>query len=177
MLLSTIASNDEYDVDIRCYIHDQDDPAAAVAAEYTILSKVLQAHRAVLSAWSSVFQKMLNSVLNESKPGIIEIKDVDYEVIKELLYFMYTNELSGDIGAILGEYVEPLLYTANKYNITGLVTLCDQYLVGQISDRTAVMLYQKAQKYDLYLVNKAALSHMKLSAKFIMKSYVDRAVD
>ena len=53
---------------------------------------------------------MLNSVLNESKPGIIEIKDVDYEVIKELLYFMYTNELSGDIGVILGEYVEPLLY-------------------------------------------------------------------
>lgn len=50
MLLSTIASNDEYDVDIRCYIHDQDDPAAVEAAEYTILSKVLQAHRAVLSA-------------------------------------------------------------------------------------------------------------------------------
>ena len=54
----------------------------------------LSAHRFVLSARSPVFRAMLQYDMSEKTTGVIEIDDIEVEVMRECLTFMYTDAFS-----------------------------------------------------------------------------------
>lgn len=54
----------------------------------------LNAHRLVLSVRSPVFRAMLMTNMSENDTGIIQIDDVEVEVMRECLVFMYTDACS-----------------------------------------------------------------------------------
>ena len=59
---------------------------------------------------------MFESNLEEARLGVVEIKDIKEKTMEHLLEFIYTNRLAD--GASLPE----LLYAADKYNVTDLVS-------------------------------------------------------
>ena len=65
---------------------------------------------------SDVFEGMFESNLEEARLGVVEIEDIKEKTMENLLEFIYTKRLSD--GASLPE----LLYAADKYNVTDLVS-------------------------------------------------------
>lgn len=64
---------------------------------------LFQAHKAVLAARSMVFAAMFEHAMEESKHNRVEITDVDHEVLREMLRFIYTGmasnleDMAGDL--------------------------------------------------------------------------------
>ncbi|KAK6028886.1 BTB/POZ domain protein, partial [Ostertagia ostertagi] len=77
----------------------------------------IRAHRAILAARSPVFQAMLmHELTNETKSGVLEISDLDYDVVYELVYYIYCGRCQKDIGDIATD----LLIAADKYRLVEL---------------------------------------------------------
>uniref|UniRef100_A0A0N5BU47 BTB domain-containing protein n=1 Tax=Strongyloides papillosus TaxID=174720 RepID=A0A0N5BU47_STREA len=53
----------------------------------------IQVHKAILAARSPAFYGIFNSTSEESQTNIIEIKDFSIEVVKEMLKYIYTDEV------------------------------------------------------------------------------------
>ena len=74
--------------------------------------RMFYAHRAILSARSSVFAAMFGN--DTSDTGIIEIEDIGAEVFEDFLVFLYTGRLRTT------KSLEQLWVAANKYNVKTL---------------------------------------------------------
>jgi speckle-type POZ protein len=68
-----------------------------------------QAHKAVLAARSPVFAAMFEHEMEERKQGRVEITDVETEVLREMLRFIYTGKAGG-----LDKMADDLLAAADK---------------------------------------------------------------
>ena len=51
-------------------------------------------HKAILAARSPVFAAMFGHDLEENKKGIVAITDLDIDVLKEMLKFIYTGKVT-----------------------------------------------------------------------------------
>ncbi|RWS10374.1 Protein roadkill-like protein [Dinothrombium tinctorium] len=83
-------------------------------------------HKLVLMARSSFFRAMLDHELKEKRENQIVIDDFNSDVIKHLIHYMYTDELSDFT------YAEDLLLAADKYELPELKRICEQNLCGKI---------------------------------------------
>jgi hypothetical protein len=78
---------------------------------------------------SEVFDAMLNvHDTKEAREKTIVIKDVDYHVMSEMIRYMYTDEVPK-----MNEMALNLMIAANKYNLPGLVSRCENYLKTNIT--------------------------------------------
>ena len=163
-MIKHLIEQDTFDVTIVC-IAPQDSTAA--------LSKplTLRAHRSVLSARSPVFATMLNSTLSEGVTGVIEVKDVEYEVMKEVVLFIYSNEFSSSYPRVLGQLGQQLLYVAAMYQIVSLVSLCEAYFVSTVAVDNAVPLTRMAKEFGLTQLQAATDAFIADHASEIAKSY------
>ncbi len=84
----------------------------------------LQAHQAVLCAFSPVFAAMFGHVTTtESQKGIVCIKDVDMKTMKIIVGYMYEEGLDEDLGL---EQLCKLLVAVDKYDVAQLRQQCEQ---------------------------------------------------
>ena len=74
--------------------------------------KVYPVHKAILAARSPVFAAMFNHDLEETKLGVVSITDLDTEVLREMLKFIYTGKV-----AQLDTMADALLAAADKVSI------------------------------------------------------------
>ena len=81
------------------------------------------AHRAVLATRSKVFATMFSHNMLESATKTIELLDIDSDVLKELLTYIYTGECPR-----IEEFAESLIYHAEKYELDHLKALCEERL-------------------------------------------------
>lgn len=65
----------------------------------------LNAHRCILCARSPVFNAMLTLDMAERTTGTITIDDMDLEVMKECLVFMYTDECSDSMVIVIPNHI------------------------------------------------------------------------
>ncbi|KAH8358947.1 hypothetical protein KR093_003435 [Drosophila rubida] len=72
-----------------------------------------QAHKAILAARSDVFAAMFEHEMEERKLNRVAITDVDHEVLKEMLRFIYTGKASN-----LEKMADDLLAAADKVSST-----------------------------------------------------------
>lgn len=77
----------------------------------------IPAHRCVLYAASAHFKRLLDSSMKEASERIIEISDLPYEILKEIVHFIYTGRLI----RLTTENVADLLQAADKFLIYELV--------------------------------------------------------
>jgi hypothetical protein len=73
--------------------------------------------------------------------GIVEIDDIDVHVMKALLEFIYSDTIDPKL---LESYAELLLIAAAKYQVLGLVSICESYLCIHITTETALTLLKLA---------------------------------
>uniref|UniRef100_A0A8R1IP20 BTB domain-containing protein n=1 Tax=Caenorhabditis japonica TaxID=281687 RepID=A0A8R1IP20_CAEJA len=90
----------------------------------------INAHKAVLSARSPVFNAMLTHCdTDESKMSVMYITDMDYDVIYEMVYYIYCGHCQKDIT----DMATALLIAADKYRLDELKNHCEKYLVENIN--------------------------------------------
>ena len=148
--------DDEFDVKIICNTPD---------GININLSRPVLAHRSILCPSSRVFKYYLSAYNNT-----IDLLDVDKEVVKEIILFIYTLEFSDEIDKIFKKenMGEKLLYTALKYEITPLIDMCDRVLASLINNNNMPSLHYLGQTFGLKNVletcNKPGFVHGYLKA-------------
>lgn len=110
-----------------------------------VSEKEFHVHKVILANRSPVFEAMLNHDMKEKQEGIIQIKDVSFEVFQEVLRFMYTGRVD-QIEKIANE----LLIAADKYDVEGLKAMCEETLCKSLNIDN-VLEYLKFS--DLYKAN------------------------
>jgi len=131
-------------------------------------SATIKAHKCMLRARSPVFRAMLNSPMSETSTGIVHLTDVDFHVMQELLTFLYTDSLS-DV-SMLDVIAEPLLCASSKYQIMGLVSICENFLIQQFSVDSVVSLLRLADTFNAQKLKDSALQYIAQHASTVMQT-------
>ncbi|XP_058808524.1 protein roadkill-like [Phymastichus coffea] len=100
---------------------------------FIVQEKKILAHKAILVTRSPVFQAMFCNYINQKQENVFEITDIKYEVMKELLRFIYVGKINN-----IDQLGADLLIAADKYSIDGLKILCGKILYEQLTNVNAV---------------------------------------
>jgi len=87
-----------------------------------------QCHKAILAARSQVFQAMFEHDMEEKKSSRVEVKDVEADVMAEMLRFIYTGNTSS-----LESMADSLLAAADKYALDRLKVSCEEALCNGLT--------------------------------------------
>ena len=96
--------------------------------------KVFNCHKIILSGQSEVFKMILSGNSNEATSGKIEITDASAITMKNLLFYIYHEDLHEDDPKIIVD----LLMAAEKYAISDLVNMCVTVLEESLSEKNVV---------------------------------------
>ncbi len=113
------------------------------------------AHRAVLAARSPVFVKMFSHDMQENATSIVNLSDIEPDVLKELLTYIYTNESPN-----IKNYAESLLNYAEKYQLAHLKSLCEQRLSYDLQINNAAKILLLAHTYGAKQLKQNALLYI-----------------
>lgn len=83
-----------------------------------------QCHKAILAARSQVFQAMFEHDMEEKKNSRVEVKDVESDVMAEMLRFIYTGKTATSLDTTAAD----LLAAADKYALERLKVMCEEAL-------------------------------------------------
>jgi hypothetical protein len=92
--------------------------------------KVMEAHRVILSARSTVMNAALNRTKSAGKSVVKFGAEFDVDLVKCFLKFMYTGLLESTVKTYIN--YEQLLKLASKYNVWTLKDICT--LVNNLPD-------------------------------------------
>lgn len=130
----------------------------AIHADVTINTAdgTLKAHKAILSASSSVFQSMFHHDLKEKESSTIHIEDMSTESCVALLSYLYGTIKQEDFW----KHRLALLGAANKYDITDLKDACEESLLEDINSGNVLERLQEAWLYQLNKLKKGCLMYL-----------------
>ena len=80
-------------------------------------------HKVILAGRSPVFNAMFTHDMEESRSGRIDIKDLDVDTVGKMLAYIYSDKIDNTDGK-----EEMLLAAAEKYDLPGLKSLCENAL-------------------------------------------------
>ena len=130
----------------------------------TACGKVLKAHKCIVAADSPAFAAMFKHDMIENKSNTVNIPDVDHEVLKEMLRFIYMGEVE-DIKKMASE----LFIVADKYDIQGLKSKCEKYIADNIAIENVMQIFELAVKYNAKQLKTRAMQFMKSNVADMMK--------
>ncbi|XP_010459900.1 PREDICTED: BTB/POZ domain-containing protein At1g21780 [Camelina sativa] len=116
----------------------------------------LSAHKAILSASSTVFKSMFHHDLKEKESSTIHIDDMSRESCMALLSYLYGNITQEDFW----KHRLALLGAANKYDITDLKASCEESLMEDINSGNVLERLQEAWLYQLEKLKKGCLMYL-----------------
>jgi len=91
---------------------------------FIIDSHKLRVHKLILSARSPVFSAIIKAAEeNDNLKDVVEIKNISFITFKELIHFLYTDQVS-----LTESNADSLLATARKYSIPLLINKCEEFL-------------------------------------------------
>lgn len=103
------------------------------------------AHKFILCARSTVFCDMFQSESAKAKNSEIILDDIDPNVIKDMLNYMYYNEISLGLDA---RSTCKMYSAASKYNLSGLKVKCTNRIKFTITDDSAGDILISADQWD-----------------------------
>ena len=118
------------------------------------------AHKLILHLRSPVFRTMLSSGMMESANNQIIISDFDYRVVKVFINFLYLDTCDLEV---LTKHAKSLLAIAHKYDVKGLIQLCENHLIGTLTVDTAVELMKIGEMYGCIELKKCATDFIKVN--------------
>ena len=114
------------------------------------------AHKFVLAATSSVFNAELLGVMKENVGSPIEIHEMEPNVFKCLLHFIYTDSLPVLDVVMAGH----LLVAADRYNIGRLKLLCEHKLCSHIDANMVATSLALAEQHSCNGLKEACLQFL-----------------
>ncbi|XP_044743660.1 speckle-type POZ protein-like [Chrysoperla carnea] len=103
-------------------------------SDFTLIAdgREFKVHKTILAARSPVFAAMFEHEMEERKQNRVNIVDVNYEILHELLKFIYTGKVE-NLETMAGE----ILAAAEKYALDRLKRLCEKELCANLSTGNA----------------------------------------
>ena len=122
--------------------------ASRIAGLYTdvcikVGKKSFQAHRLILSCYSSYFKTMFETEMKEKYADIVTIDGVDATALESLLNFIYTEEI-----CINQQNVFDLLAASNYLQFDDAKQLCFDFLSSILSVATCFKVLEMADLYQ-----------------------------
>ena len=106
----------------------------------------IRANKLMLMARSPVFARMFQSNMVEKNTNTIEIVDIDPDVFKVVLAYVYTGKIKEEVIGCL-YHIKQVLVAADKYEMKRLAALCENLLVNHLTEENAASLLAFASKY------------------------------
>ncbi|XP_046547330.1 BTB/POZ domain-containing protein 6-like isoform X2 [Haliotis rubra] len=125
--------------------------------------QVVRAHRYVLVSRSCVFHAMFCGPLAEK--GEVTIPDIEADIFKEFLRYMYTDE-----ARINAETVTGLMYTSRKYSLDTLYDLCVTFLEESLSEDNVCQILEECHGYGELDLEQKALKILTEGGERVTKS-------
>lgn len=110
------------------------------------------AQKAILSVRSPVFAVMFRSGMQEAKLNYLVVEDIEPDVFKELLRFIYVGKVER-----LTDMAHELLAAAHKYSLDRLRTLCERHLQDHIEKESVLNTLAFADLYQVEELKKQAI--------------------
>ncbi|KAF1765623.1 hypothetical protein GCK72_005576 [Caenorhabditis remanei] len=111
----------------------------------------IHAHRVILSASSSYFRAMFTGGLRESHQRIVPIKEVDVEVLSQLIDYMYTGRMRID-----EQNVQTILTTASLLQLTCVRDACARFMLELLDMTNCVGMAEFARAHACHQLAHAA---------------------
>lgn len=121
------------------------------------------AHRAILSARSSYFQSMFDSIENNTT-HILHLNFIDPETLMDMLQYIYTGTASN----ILNN-VDTLIVAAANFELVELKEQCEDILMDTISMETAVDIMALVEQCDAPQLEHKITSYIKKNIRQLIK--------
>ena len=121
-----------------------------------VTGQQFRAHKVILATRSPVFGAMFEHPSKENMIGIVDIVDIEPDVFKELLRFIYTGEVPS---LRMDEVATGLLAAADKYLLVNLKKACGDHLIKQMSPEICVQLLLISEDDPAYYLRKNAVDY------------------
>uniref|UniRef100_A0ACD5WYW2 Uncharacterized protein n=1 Tax=Avena sativa TaxID=4498 RepID=A0ACD5WYW2_AVESA len=129
--------------------------------------ETLPAHRWVLEAVSPVFKADLSLASKATGTAELRIEDMDAQVFKALLHFIYTNSpplLDSATAA------ERMLIVADRYKLDKLKLICEEALCRDINTSSVAAILAVAERHHCAMLSTACLKF--LSSPANLKAFI-----
>ncbi|CAD6342057.1 unnamed protein product [Miscanthus lutarioriparius] len=137
-----------------------------VDATFIVGAEAFTVHKIVLAARSSVFKAELYGPMKEEGMGPITIKDMQPDVFRTLLHFIYTDSLPplDDLEADdHSEMIRHLLVAADRYAIERLKLICQSILCENLNVQTVATTLALADQHNCDLLKNACIDFITCS--------------
>lgn len=121
----------------------------------------IKVHRCMLAARSDVMAAMLNYEDLETATNTLEISDFEYDVVFEMLRYIYTGKssiMTESESSELESLTWDLLRCSEKYQLHGLKTICQKELIVRITPKNAVESVKLADFFHAGLLLEASIN-------------------
>ncbi|XP_051161490.1 speckle-type POZ protein B-like [Leptopilina boulardi] len=122
---------------------------------FQIDDKKFPVHKVVLASVSPVFEKMFSVQMKENITNICEIKDIDADIFIEMLNYIYMDKITNLKTLALGLYE-----LSNKYYISELRIICEQYLQENLSVENVITILEHAELYESTNLKKECIKYI-----------------
>ncbi|CAM6091572.1 unnamed protein product [Calypogeia fissa] len=129
----------------------------------------IHAHRFVLAGKSPVFYRMFDVSMLEKQTGLIPIDDATLPVMRAVINYCYTAEIS------FTEEVPPeeVLQVAHKYEITHLRDVCGDELCQRIDETNLADMLRLSKKFEAKTLQEAAAKYFKEHFDTVFSTVLD----
>jgi speckle-type POZ protein len=114
----------------------------------------------VLAARSPVFKAELFGQMNETTVKRVEINDMEPAIFDALLYFIYTDSLSGDCDVDQSVALQHLLVAVDRYGLDRLKAICEGMLCQRIDMQTVATTLALADQHHTMHLKNACLGYL-----------------
>ncbi|CAG9761063.1 unnamed protein product [Ceutorhynchus assimilis] len=128
---------------------------------FFIGDRALKAHKAILALRSKVFQAMFESDMLEKFTNTVLIIDIEYDVFKAMLHFIYTDK------APKSDMAKALLMPADKYELMRLKSICAALMAKNMTIEDSAEVLYLADLHNCDILKDDALDFIAINAQAV----------
>ncbi len=110
----------------------------------------IPAHKNVLASATPYFDAMFSRQFEETNARLVEVKDVSFVGLKNVVNYIYTAQIE-----ITSENIEDVLPAAHMLQMADIVEECIEWMSGKITQNNCFNFLQLAEKYNIETVEDA----------------------
>lgn len=126
---------------------------------FVVGDKKIKAHKCLLAAVSPIFDQLLSNGKKLANK-VINITDVSFEIMNELIKFIYTKKISN-----LQDIAHELIAAANNYLIEDLKNICEETLGKSVNLENVLEMYVIANDNNAETLKNLALNFITKNKK------------
>jgi speckle-type POZ protein len=150
------------------------DAGEGVDVRFSVGGETFAAHKVVLAMRSPVFKAELFGRMREAKEQLVTIEEMQPEVFRTLLHFIYTDSLpdmDGSEGDADREMIQHLLVAADRYAVDRLKLVCQSILRNNLDVETVSATMALAYQHNCDRLKDVCLEFI-TSSSSVMDSVV-----